>query len=213
MPFVPVPQTFLVEVKCLWRGQLVENTIWVQDITGPLTPERAVSLALLMEGWFTSTYLTLVSEGVTYLASVVTGQEALDSPRAVQAASGFSGGAPTPSQANNVSLAISFQTGLRGRSFHGRNFIIGVPGTLIEGNDVDVAFRNDIQAAYITLQSDLDENTFAHVIASRFSGSTIVDGEKVPTPRVTGITTPVLTYAFFDSVVDAQRRRLPGRGK
>src|SRR3982750_2925310 len=115
MPFVPVPQTSLVEVISIWRQQRVENTIWVQDLTGPLTVERLQSLAIIVQSWFTTSYLTLISNEVNYLVTLVTGQEAVDSPRATASTPAASGGAPTPSQANNVSLAVSFQTGLRGR--------------------------------------------------------------------------------------------------
>jgi hypothetical protein len=213
MAIVPVPNTALVEVKMLWRNQQVENTLWVQNRAGPFDVIRAGDLAAAVKNWFTATYLTLISNEVEALAVLVTDQEDPAGPIATATFAGDIGGAPTPSQANNVTLAITFRTGLRGRGFHGRNYIIGVPGTVIGGNDVSAGFRDDIQSAYQTLRTDLDAVEFDHVVAHRFEGSTIVGGKKVPTPLAVGVTTPILAYAFFDSTVDAQRRRLPGRGK
>jgi hypothetical protein len=54
---------------------------------------------------------------------------------------------------------------------------------------------------------------FTWCVVSRFSGHTIVNGEKVPTPRAAGVITPVTTAAWADDVVDNQRRRLEGRGQ
>lgn len=213
MPFVPVPQTALVELQCLWRGQKVENTIWVHDDSGPLDAARVGEIATLTGAWFDSTYLTLISNEVEFLQALVTDESDPAGPTGTSGGGGDVGGAPTPSQANNVTLAISFRTAGRGRSSRGRNYIIGVPGTLVAGNDVDASFRTDMIAAYNTLNGSLAGSGFSHVVASRFLGFTIVDGKKVPTPRAEGITNTVLTYSFFDSVVDAQRRRLPGRGR
>jgi hypothetical protein len=213
MPFVAVPNTALAEIQCLWRGQKVENTIWAENVGGPYDAVSIQALALTIGTWFTDTYLTLISNEVEFLQCLTTDEGDPLGPTGAVSGSGSTGGAPTPSQANNVTLAITFKTAGRGRSFHGRNYIIGVPGTVVSGNDVDVGFRNDIRSAYASLGTALIDAGFSHVVASRFTGFTIVDGKKVPTPRAVGIATPVTSYTFFDSVVDAQRRRLPGRGK
>jgi cation transporter-like permease len=49
------------------------------------------------------------------------------------------------------------------------------------------------------------------VIASRFSGVDPDTGD--PIPRVAGVTTPVTNVVCTDATLDAQRRRLPGRGQ
>ena len=101
-------------------------------------------------------------------------------------------------------LAVSRVRRVPGRSFRGRNYVVGVPqDQVVDINHVQSSYA----AAWIDTYSELLEGTFEEgqqwVIVSRFE-----DGS----PRETGIASEVLTVTVVDDVIDSQRRRLPGRG-
>jgi hypothetical protein len=123
------------------------------------------------------------------------------------------GGASGECAPNNVALCMSIRSAARGRSARGRNFIPGIPKDLIDENTVasgNVAAYEDAYAGLIGIGGD---SGFSQVVVSRFSGFTIVDGKKVPTPRVSGVTHDVINSYVVDPTIDSQRRRLPGRGR
>jgi len=111
---------------------------------------------------------------------------------------------------NNVAVTVSFRTGLSGRFARGRNYVSGLSEDAVVLNTVDSAVLADIQAGYEALQDVASDNTSTWVVVSRFSG---VDGDGVPIPRVEGVTTPITAVIIVDSIIDSQRRRLPGRGQ
>jgi len=112
----------------------------------------------------------------------------------------------------NVTMAVSFRTSAAGRSGRGRNYIAGLVD-LRDGNSLlDDVYAGQLVDAWSGLRTLGSEDGWAQVVVSRYSGYTIVDGKKVPTPRAEGITNEVNTILLTDRTLDSQRRRLPGRG-
>lgn len=212
MPFVPVPNTIQVNIVFEMDSQEVENTIYYEKSTGvDLTDISAFTEEL--NAYIVAELLPFLGNTIKLIRLVSILLDAADSLLYISTtglpATGGAAGAAAP---NNVALCMSLRTANRGRSFRGRNFIAGIPKDLITENTVgsgSVAAYTDYYEGLIGLGGD---DGWAQVVVSRFSGYTIVDGKKKPTPRVTGITTPVTAAYVVDPTVDSQRRRLPGRG-
>jgi hypothetical protein len=214
MPFVPVPNVALIEAVYTQDAQVMENTMYFQH-TGTPTLADLQALADAVNVAIRGSLLPLLSTTIQLLRVVGT---LLDVAEGLQVfstdslpAAGADNSAPIPS---DVSFAISFKTAQRGRSFRGRNYMLGLHrdalGTSI--NTITTAFSNAATAAYDDIAAAGADFGWEMGVVSRFSGFTIVDGKKVPTPRTTGIFTPITSITVSDNTVDNQRRRLPGRG-
>jgi hypothetical protein len=203
MPFIPVPNTAMVEFRMTLDDQHVENTIYVQG-TVEWNITSLATLATSLQAWWLTNYAPNVSEEVVLREVVATSLENETAAQATVSGDSANGTNTSGSMPSNVTLTVSFRTGLRGRSFRGRNYIVGVPqDQVVDINHVQGTYA----AAWIDAYSELLEGTFEEgqqwVIVSRFE-----DGS----PRETGIASEVLTVTVVDDVIDSQRRRLPGRG-
>jgi len=211
MPFVPVPNAVLAELRMTQDSQEIENTLWFRFETDP-TSVLLEQLAADLLQWWIDSYADICSDEVELREVVCTDQSSATGPQAsLPAPIGANGNLTGNTLPNSNSLTVSFRTNNRGRSFRGRNYIAGLTvGVVVENNAVP-GYMASVVAAYETLLPSggaLTSGTW--VVASRFSG---VDGDGKPVPRVTGVTTPITSVVIVDSIVDSQRRRLPGRGK
>lgn len=211
MPFVPVPNTVLAEVRMLFSSQKIENTLWF-DLGVTPAPTDMNALANGLASWWVNDYSPLVSIGVQLREVVVTDMSSATGPQVsftpVTPAFGLNTSAVKPS---NAAAVVSFRTASRGRSFRGRNYIPGLTQDTLAGDTLQTAFIADAIEAYEQLlPGGTAEFPGTWVVASRFHG---VDSDGHPIPRTTGIATPVTNVVIVDNVVDSQRRRLPGRGQ
>lgn len=210
MAFIPVPNTVLVELRMLADSQQVENTLWFEFDAPPTLGEMEDLADALLEWW--NTYpAELMWSGVSLREIVVTDMTTNTGPQFTLPAPGSTNGqlsvTPLPT---GVSLTISFRTVQRGRSFRGRNYIVGlVEDQMLGANEVLEATATSWAAAYTALLVVAADVSCRWVVVSRFSG---VDSDGKPVPRVTGVTTEILSVVIVDNIVDSQRRRLPTRG-
>lgn len=204
MPFIPVPNTVLAEVRMAIHGQRVENTLYFTHSAG-WTTATATTLANNLITWWTVNVKPQVVAELELIEVVVSDLNVADSfqvtvpsptPHPVGSASGE--GFP-----NNVSLTISLRTANRGRSFRGRNYLVGIPENVGSLSQVTSAYAAAVQAAWNTIPASTASAGGVWVVASRFHNKL---------PRVTGVTTPITAVVIVDNFVDSQRRRLPGRG-
>ena len=213
MPFVPVPNT--VEVQSVYELdlQVVENTMWFEH-TGPVEAADVTALLVAVRDAIETNLLPLLSTTIKLVKLIGTLMDAVDSLSLVlavsPAATGGNSAAPAPS---NVSYAIQFASASRGRGTRGRNYVPVLQEAEITQNTINPTLRSQLVAAYQAVGGAGADAGFQHVIAHRFSGSTIVAGKKVSTPLTVGVTFPVTTYLTADGIIDSQRRRLPGRGR
>jgi hypothetical protein len=211
MPFVPAEDTALVEIRMDYAGQKVENTIWVHLLEGSWDGPSLAGLAGVVKIWWAAEYGPLVSNAVTLTEVVATDMTTEVGAQSTLSGGGAIGGEGSGAQVSSTTLAVSFRTALRGRSYRGRNYIVGIPASAIENiNFATDAFVADITAAYEALLTALSAEDFTWVIASRFSGT---DEDGKPIPRTTASLTPVTNIVCADNALDNQRRRLPGRGQ
>lgn len=212
MPFVPAPNTALVELRGLMDGQQVENTLYFR-LGATISPSQLIDLCNNIEGWWLANYAPLTSNAHSLVEIVAT-----DLTTATSASVSVSpvGGDPGEQSSGflpmNASLAVSFRTAARGRSFRGRNYFIGLTESQVDGNQVQLGTVGAIQDAYELLlpSGGLFDEDWIWVVVSRFSG---VDGDGVPVPRTTALTTPIISVVIVDRTIDSARRRLPGRGR
>jgi hypothetical protein len=190
--------------------QHVENTLYFTRSTWDSSTASSLAIALL--AWWGDNYAPLVSELVSFREVVITD---LSEPEGFQVTlaptTPLNGGmGPEEALPSNVSLSVSFRTASRGRSFRGRNYVVGMSSEQIVLNTVTPEVVSAWQAAYTALLDVADSVTAVWVVASRFSG---VDTSGHPIPRTEGITTEINNVVIADNTSDSQRRRLPGRGR
>lgn len=204
MGFVPVPNTALVEAVYSLDSQICENTLYFEFATGTPTGADLADLVEAVNSAIRTSILPFLTT-VTQLLRVI--GTLLDVADAIQFTSVTSlpaaGGVASETMPNSSAACISFRTGLTGRSFRGRNYILGIP----VGNVTQNTLNSDWTALMVTGWNAIGSAAFDigwnWVAVSRVSGG--VD-------RVEGVTTPITTVLFTDNIIDTQRRRGPGRG-
>lgn len=211
MPFVPVPNTLAIQVVYELDLQVVENTLYYEKSTGwdaTSISEFLNTIRMTIE----TELLPVLSSTLKLVRVIGTLLDAVDAISLTLSVSpSVAGGDSTDAMASNESFTISFLTASRGRSFRGRNYIAGLTqGIKFDANHVTSTFRTALLAAYTELRAIGADDGAQMVVVSRFSG---VDADGKPIPRVTGVTTQITGFATYDTVIDSQRRRLPGRGQ
>jgi len=203
MPFIPVLDTVLAEIRMTQDFQKVENTLYfrAQDPFG--TPEME-ALAEALENWWISDLIPITNAGVALREIFITDLTTATSPTISRAPAtlltGFEASEALP---NSVSCSVSMRTAQRGRSFRGRNYFVGLSDLHVGGNTLTEGFVTALTDAYNQIRVISSAVGFDHVVVSRFADNA---------PRVAGVATPVTSCNIVDTTVDSMRRRLPGRG-
>lgn len=204
MAFVPVPNVAEVELRYLLDSQHVENTLYyglsttvtLADLQALAADVAAVMVSSVMP--LLSSFLTLNEIVVTDLSSSTGDQVSYNTGLPL---AGSQTGDYLPA---NVAFAIGFKTTVRGRSYRGRNYVVGLVESQANGNHIDATTRTNLVNAWQDLGAAGVPDAWTHVVVSRFTAGA---------PRVTGVATVVTEYVTYDDVFDSQRRRLPGRGR
>lgn len=205
MAFIPVPNVAQAQVFGRIDGQTTINDLYFATEAPPVTLGQLDALALALNDWFSASILTLLSASYSYehvRVRDLTSQAGFVVERSDSAGPGGAGGAFVP---NNVAPCISFRTAIAGRSGRGRNYIPGVPQSVISGNTISPGFIADTTIAYqgLLATGSFKPSGWTWVVVSRFT---------LNAPRPAGVANAVLSVLYTDTTVDSQRRRLPGRG-
>lgn len=104
----------------------------------------------------------------------------------------------------NVTLTISWRTGLAGRYFRGRLYV----PCLVEN---DVASNDLVTSGYITVLAACAITLLTNLQAAAFT-LTIFHPPHYP-PKLLDNQFTDVTTAVLENIVDSQRKRLPGRGR
>lgn len=210
MPFVPVANTVEFELRAILDDQKVENTLYFGRGFAP-TAVQMLAMANLLAGWWAAEVADYTAESVSLVEVYATDLTSASGPTASYIPpSAVTGGDASAALPNNVSLCVSFRTANRGRSYRGRNYVVGLTEAAVVLNTVQPAYIASILEAYNLLPGLGTATGWTWYVVSRFSG---VDPDThAPIPRVTGVRTPVTTVVIVDPTVDSARRRLPGRG-
>lgn len=201
MVYIPVPDAVHVQLLMDDAGEPIMNDLYFNAGGTPTTGDMT-TLGTALINWWGNDLAPLICDQVGLRQVRLTD---LGSPIGAQVtlADGSIGGVTTEQAPNNVAPCISFRTPFRGRSFRGRNYVPGVPNTMVNINTLDGSWTAAIKAVYEELLPGGGvalPGLYEWVVVSRYTGGG---------PRVTGIFTNVISCGFTDLIVDSQRRRLP----
>lgn len=205
MPFVPVPDVCAVHVRYTAQLQQCENILYFAA-DGGWDSSQLVDIAGEVGAWWQTELRPLVSNTVQLREVYAEDLSSANGPTGASAPPAATFGQnSSPAMPANVSLAISFRTALRGRSFRGRNYVVGLTESQVADSTVVASVVSSLQAAYTSLLPSGGYFTRGlWSVVSRYSNGA---------PRAVGVSTFVTSVVVVDAVVDSQRRRLPGRGR
>lgn len=212
MPFVPVPNATEAEIRMTLDNQKIENTLYFYA-SGGSTVATLTALGDRLESWWTLQVAPLLPIDVALREIVMTD---LTSTTGLQVTRALEdpvfGTLGQPALPNNVSLAISFRSAIRGRGYRGRNYIPCLTENAVVNNTVSASVVDDWADAYrdILVTVAGPSTPYVWVVVSRYLG---VDADGKPIPRVVGNAEPITAVVVTDATVDSMRRRLPGRGR
>lgn len=204
MTFIPAPNIVRVELRATKEGQFVENRFHVNCFHTPTTTDLAnigsVVTTIALGDW-----LPLLPSNLALREIVLTSLQTENDIQLIgpfeAGTVGTASGDPLP---NNNSLCISLRSGFTGRSARGRLYWMGLTESQVTQSSVNSTPAEDIRAAVDSIRTTLDTNSYALTIVSYFT-----NGD----PRVGGpVYFEVNACTLVDTVIDSQRRRLPGRG-
>jgi hypothetical protein len=204
--FVPAPNVVQVEMVYTMFGQSCENVFHVLCQNGFQTSDLT-AIRTLFDNWHLNSYrvnqaasaaLRLIVTRHLNTENGVSEEYTLPTPRAGQTTSG--GYMP-----GNVTIVATWTTGLRGRSYRGRTYSVGLAGVHVSGNQLTSAGLTAYQAAYQALLTAINAhaNNYRLVVLSRRHNNAWRD-QAVAT---------VVTNVGLEANLDSQRRRLTGPGR
>jgi hypothetical protein len=207
MPFVPVAGTVEAELLMQLDSENVENTLYFEK-AGAWTVTQLQDLGAALKTWWQAWYRPPQSNSLAFRGVRLTDLSSANAAGIEIPSSPFLFGEQnTEAMSSNVAPCISFRTASRGRSFRGRNYIAGIPITVVTQNTVTSDWLTAMAAGYNALIGMATEQGCTWVVVSRYSG--MGGTPRKPIPRAAGVTTPVIAASFTDATVDSQRRRLP----
>lgn len=204
MAFQPAPTCAQVTLRFVdsTDGTFIgENTLNFRNQAGvAFVLSELQLLVTTIADWWSTTLSPITSIDAT-LASI--SARALDSEEAPywEVTIGDDGTQVGDRVSANVTLSVSFRTGLTGRSARGRAYMVGMAETQVSGNQVTPAYAGAVVAAWEALGAAVSGEGFDHVVLSRFTGGA---ARPVASPRI------ITSYTLTDNRVDTQRDRLNG---
>lgn len=204
-PLPPSPGVTRALLSYTYDGQRCANVLHFGSPGGGATPD-ADDLATNLRAWWDTNVRPAVPANCSLDSIITTELDAQGGP-SVEYTLGLpaSGSGVSPSLPNNVTFVVSLITALRGRSYRGRIYHVG----LQESQAVGSRLLPGSQATWINIYDDLLS------LPSQSAGVAYVVGVlsyySLGIQRPSGVFTPAIRLAV-DEVLDSQRKRLPGRG-
>jgi len=201
MAFTEFTDTALVElVYNLPSGQRAENTLYFLNVGGFSTSDMTALAEELATVW-EADFAPFVHDGVELDFIRVTDMNS-DTAPSIEVLTSVAGDAAGANMPGNVTGAVSFKTALRGRSYRGRNYVVGLMDAHIVNDTIDAGVVAGYENAYASLNAAALALGWTHVVASKQHDGVLFNP---------GTTTPVTSYRM-ENHIDSQRRRLFGRG-
>lgn len=203
MAFQSVPDTVEVVIRGVRAGEEIINTFFGKKEGGYVQADLD-ALAVAVDAWVGTTWLTLMPNDYTYLGTVVRGlANAID----LIAENGDSTGAGSYGSAGaplNVTLSVKRRSAFTGRGARGRVFLPGIPTSAIAAPGFVSSGFAEAAATILTGFKDvMDSVDFVEVIVHRVAAGV---------PLATAVVFTVVEYVVVNNAIDSMRRRLPGRG-
>lgn len=199
MPFIPVENVARFCLFMTHNGIPVMNTFHVQSANSSWTSGELRDQAIAFRVWWDANIKAKVSVSTVLTHILGTSLHTQISPVYdlfdLMPIAGTGTGTPLP---GNVTIAVKWSTGNRGRSARGRTYHIGLCEEQVTGNLLDETFYTALLTAYQTLLSSINQGVMSMRVVSLWSNKVA---------RTSGLATPI-TAASIESTVDTQRRRL-----
>lgn len=203
MPFQSAPNIAHVQIRGSIDSQLTINDQYWEISGGGITPTNLDTLVDSIVNWVNTSFAPLLSEDWSFTRVIATDLTTQTGYR-VEAPGTATGGVTGESAPNNVAACVSFRTGVAGRSFHGRNYVPGIPNAEIDLNAMSPSFLSALSGAYVTL---IGAGTFIPGwqwgVLSRVAAGV---------PRPVAILTPIISVTFTSPYVRSMRSRSVGHG-
>lgn len=202
MAFIPASQIIRTTVEYLLDGQILANVFHV-DANEPVTA-AVIDLVLdEFENWLDTELMPLLSEDITATGVVGRDLTTITGPLVERPlTTPIAGGTAFPALPNNVAVCVTLLTDLSGRSFRGRSYMPGLAENSAVLSELGPSGATNVGLAYIALVDALSLAGYELVVTSFQAGLA---------PRAAGVSTPI-TAVGVNTILDSQRRRLPGRG-
>lgn len=220
--FVPCADTAQVSLQFQQAdGSFAENTLWFTQ-TSTFTATQLSNLAGEIAGWWSDGTAPGADLGLKHLTShdcslvQVTARDmsTQNGPVVTHTAGLPEAGTDSGAQLTlGLTKAITLRTGLAGRAYRGRFFIVGMPVDSLSDTEHNIVATSYTAAVLVATAGmsywlgTLDPSP-EWVVASRFH---VVGGQLVP--REAGIMTPIISQGVANQLVDFQRRRAPGHNR
>lgn len=209
MPLVGTPHVAKITLGCSYQplGTDVENVFFLHDgsdaifsdPSGVCDQVHTAAVAELVPQWWSDIELTYVK--FEDVRSVPFG-----GLKNSYAATAGTKGSSTRGLPSDVAIAIKKTTGALGRSGRGRWFWPIGDGSSLDGNSqIDSTYLAAIEAALASFQTGVEGGTYPCEMG-------IVSYYTAKALRPAGVFYQITGWTHSDTVVDSQRRRLPGRG-
>lgn len=203
MPYQPVLNVAHVRIEGRLDNQLTLNDLYFEISGGGITPTNLSALVEAADNWAAGSLALQLSEDWTYVRSTAIDLTTATGP-VVSAGSTTPGAVASESAPNNVAACISLRTAQRGRSGRGRNYIPGIPGSVITLNTLSPTFLSNMTTVYGALWGPgALEAGWQQVIVSR---------KTLGEFRPAGLAIPVIEAAFVTNTVRSMRSREVGHG-
>lgn len=202
MAFIPAANIVRTTVEYLLDGQILANVFHV-DANEAVDAVVTNAILDVFEDWLDTLLMPALSDDIAATSVIgrdlttATGglvERPFDTP--------IAGGVAVGALPNNVALCVTLLTDQAGRSFRGRSYIAGLNEDEVTLSNITLATATAFATIYADLVDALSTAGFELVVTS-FQAAGV--------PRIAAVSTPV-TACGCNTVVDSQRRRLPGRG-
>lgn len=203
MPFQPATGIAGIRFQGSVDSQITINDVYFEISGGTITTTNLQTLTLLSMGWFINELAPLLSED--WSTGTVTGVDlGVPDGALFSTTNVLAGGVAGEAAPNNVAACINLSSANRGRSGHGRNYVPGVPNSVITLNTMTPTFMANVTSAYEIL---MGAGTFIagwqQVVLSRVTGGVA---------RAVGLGFPVVSVGFKRATVSSMRSRSVGHG-
>jgi hypothetical protein len=205
MAFISLPYGVKVEFSFTKDGQTCINVMWcTKIIPSAIIPADLTAIVNAGQTWWNA-LRSAINSGTSITSIIAQDWSVPDGASgSILTPASPAGGVIGTALPNNDTIALTMRTGLRGRTRHGRIFLIGLGQAELAGeNTLNAPTALDVTNAFQSWKTALNTAGFAPVVAS-FQYNLA--------PRAVGQGTAITQVGFTDGTLDSMRRRLPGRG-
>lgn len=199
MTFQPVPNTVLLEFRFITGTTPWINTVYAQNPLG-YDAESLDTLLDAVESSAENGVITILATDTAYTGVTATGlNTAFDISGSRSPAVPVPGETAGNSVPINAAFCVQFNAGLTGRSTRNRNYVGGIPESVVNEKSVNATFANNLVAGYDGLKAAIFSAGWTQVIVSRYA---------LGVKRVVAETWPVVNILYTDLRIDTRRSRL-----